>query len=733
MSCRRIHRVRCASLVSLLGVTAVVLLAAPVGAAATGPTPVTCANLETAMNGASEGEVLELSESCVTNVIVTNTKAFTLEGDGSAVLSPKTADTPIIEATATGVRFTLEDLLFKRGLSEQGGAIWVHAGKEAVALRDDTFLSNAAKNDGGAADVEDDGEAASEPTVIEGDAFGAPGEGNIAGGYAGGAAYLRVSGPLRITHNSFSDDEVTSTFGGGGGLDVETSNPKSAVAPVQISSNTFTGNRVIDSGGGAFIMAGGGQTVTLEGNLFSANRVAGKEAEYPREGAGLALAILPFEGASFHVVQAHNTFTGNVVEATERSGKMLAAGGGGEWVYGVNVQSTADVFSDNQVTVDEGRPPEGGGLGVLGTSTTEAHPQLASFSGIDDLFLDNSIAPGGWGGAIYTGFQNAGCQPAETCTGSTTLVLDDSTVYANEVKTGSGSEGGALWGSPNDSLTVANSIIFGNSPQPEIFGYATGEKAPTFAYSDVCTEPGGSTVASGAGNICSNPQLNAGGEETASSPTIDAGSNALVPSGLITDAFGTTRILPGHLGCTSASPAVVDMGADEFMPSAPSCPAPVKPQAPVPGLTHFVSLKTSSTGVALRLSCSSTDGQGCSGTIFVTSDETLQGKKVVAVSASNHTKLSVRIGQASFSLPAGGTATFQVKLNATGLQLLRQFHAMSAYVLANEEVVNGSPPFIFLFHSARFSEPTKQKHKKHKSKKHKARRHTPRHPKKHHH
>ena len=135
---------------------------------------------------------------------------------------------------------------------------------------------------------------------------------------------------------------------------------------------------------------------------------------------------------------------------------------------------------------------------------------------------------------------------------------------------------------------------------------------------------------------------------------------------------------------------------------------------PIPGLTHLVSLETSSTGAALRLSCSSTDGRGCSGTIFVTCDETLQGKKVVAVSAAKRTQVPVRIGQASFSLTAGGTATIQVKLNSTGLRLLRHFHAISAFVLANEASPT-STPFIFLFHTTRFSEPSKHKlrHSKH--------------------
>jgi hypothetical protein len=689
---------------------------------ATGPTPVACANLETAINGATEGEVFELSESCVTNVDVTSTKAFTLQGNGSAVLSPKTSGTPIIRSTTEGMRFTLQELVFKNGMStDEGGAIDIESGKESVTLHDDTFLANTAGNGGGAVYITDVGQAGSEPTVIEGDTFGAAGEGNRADGIAGGGAYLRLSGPLRVTGNSFLDNEVTSNFGGGGGLDLEPSDAKTATAPIEVLDNTFTENRVLDSGGGAFIEAGDNQTVTLEGNLFSANRVAGTEAEVPRQGGGLVFAIAGFsDGTSFHVVQAHNKFVGNTVEATEATSAKLAAGGGGEWVYGVDVQSTADVFKENRVTVDEGEPPEGGGLGVLGSSTHEEHPQLASFTGVDDLFLGNSVAAGGWGGAIYTGYQNAGCQPIETCTGSTTLVLDDSTVYANEVKAGAGSQGGALWGSPNDSLTVANSIIFGNSPQPEVWGYATGAAAPTFEYSDVCAESGGPLVPTGEGNICANPQLNGSGEETASSPTIDAGSNALVPAGLATDAFGNTRILAGRLACVEV-PKVVDMGADEFTTSqlaVPPC-APLGIAKPVPGLTQFVSIKVKANSVALKLSCKGTSAQICSGGAEITTAETLKdnGKKIVAVSSEVHhgivpDKIPVKIAEAPFSLAGGSTTTIQLKLNKTGLGLLKRFHAMPSLVLGSEATASG--PFLFIFHGVRFSEAKKPKKKKHK-------------------
>jgi hypothetical protein len=131
-------------------------------------------------------------------------------------------------------------------------------------------------------------------------------------------------------------------------------------------------------------------------------------------------------------------------------------------------------------------------------------------------------------------------------------------------------------------------------------------------------------------------------------------------------------------------------------------------QDPTPGLTRFVSLKLSSAGIALRLSCSSTDGRRCSGSIFVTSNEILRGKKIVAVSASKRTKAPVRIGQAAFSLGAGSTATIHVKLNSTGLSLLRRFHTFSAWVLANEAMPSGSQVLFFL-HDARFSSPNEKR------------------------
>jgi hypothetical protein len=553
--------------VTVAAAASAALLIAP-GAAATAPTPVSCAELETEMNRATSGEVLELTEpgQCETNVKVTDAAPFTLQANPGTVLLPKNSDEPIIGATEEGVSFALEHLVFAGGKYDHGGCLSISAGEEAVTVREDAFIECGSAGQGGAVDIYDSGEPGSEPTVIEYDTFGESGEGNRAV-EGGGAVQLNLAGPVRVTHNYFEDNIATGGFGGGGGLELIASHPEGA-APVTVSDNTFHDNSALDSGGGAFIDAAKDQAVTLERNVFSENKVAGRGAELEREGGGLVVAVELYgnSGGAPQVIQAHNTFSGNAVEATEATEpccgrtEKLAAGGGGEWALGVNVKSTGDVFEDNGVTADEGQPPEGGGLGVLGTSAEEPTADLATFTAIDDLFLHNYVAAGGWGGGIYTGYVRSGCKPTAHCE-PTTLNLEDSTVYENEVESGLGSQGGALWGSPDDSLTVTNSIIYANEPkEPEIWGYTT----PTFKYSDVCTEPDGPEIPTGEGNICADPRLGREGTEIAASPTIAAGSAALVPAGLTTDRLGNPRIFYGPATCSGPGPGIVDMGAYEF-------------------------------------------------------------------------------------------------------------------------------------------------------------------------
>ena len=73
--------------------------------------------------------------------------------------------------------------------------------------------------------------------------------------------------------------------------------------------------------------------------------------------------------------------------------------------------------------------------------------------------------------------------------------------------------------------------------------------------------------------------------ETAASPTLERGSNSLIPGGLSTDAFGGPRVL-GPMRCVASPVAIVDMGAAEYAYPPLSCPPlivsshPQQPLAP---------------------------------------------------------------------------------------------------------------------------------------------------------
>jgi hypothetical protein len=131
------------------------------------------------------------------------------------------------------------------------------------------------------------------------------------------------------------------------------------------------------------------------------------------------------------------------------------------------------------------------------------------------------------------------------------------------------------------------------------------------------------------------------------------------------------------------------------------------------GLPRVVSFRIKpATGVTITLGCTGTSTQPCTGTIAATTAETLKGKKVVAVASSakhvaKGNERAIRIAQAPFSLAGGQTATIHLKLNSTGLKLLRRFHAVSAYVLAGEVIPQGK--FVFLAHEVLFKTPVKRR------------------------
>jgi hypothetical protein len=304
------------------------------------------------------------------------------------------------------------------------------------------------------------------------------------------------------------------------------------------------------------------------------------------------------------------------------------------------------------------------------------------------------------------------------------LTLEDSTV------TGNVSSGGTAGvnGEETDHLTLKNSIVYGNSGGADLGGFAGVGGSLAATYSDVCS---GTAPLTGVGNICAAPQLASPStgdvHETGSSPTIDAGSNPLVPSGLSTDVFGGERILAGHLGCTVENPKVVDIGADEFIPPVPPCVPMIVPPPffPKPALASLVKLKLGPTSATLKITCKGTSTQSCTGKIVIRTAETLQGKKIVGLIARKHAAQShtaITVAEAPFTVISGHTLTVQLKLDPTGLALFKRFHGLPGYLIATQalpptQALQHESPFVFVLHSLRFIPPRK-KHKQHHSKHH---------------
>jgi hypothetical protein len=634
-----------------------------------------CAELQPILNAAPEGEVITLAALCTASNSGTSKGSFKLPSAANITIEGQSGMTAGFEGTGvkgsalegTGNGLVLRNLVVEKYSLEQEAAVTLHPSEGALPkLESDRFID----------DVQTDT------------------SGNLA---RGGALYLftfnstcAYTSPLSITGSVFEGDQI---------VDTSTHNPS-------------------DQGGAAYAeiactkASGPVDFATLTANKFTDDGIStatGREAF----GGALFLGNSSQAETLVSATQSGNVFEGDTIASPTPT---AVYGGGGEWAPSLDLTSTDDSFVKNSLPGPQGASAasEGAGLGVITATCSEKATASAT--------LDNAIVAANTIGAPSEGGESegagiyAGCFPTHP-NGHFHLSLNDSTVAGNQAPGGIS----GIDGEDTDQLALANSIVASPPGQADIGGFrAVSGGSLTSLFSDACA-PDTSTPLPGEGNICADPALTSAEtgdvHETYLSPTIDAGSNALVPEGLTTDAFGTPRILAGRLGCTSASPAVVDMGADELVSLAtPSCPPSVQkspPAPPRPGRTNFVSLKTSSTGASLRLSCSSTDGLGCSGTIYVVAEETLHGKRVIAADAARDRR-SVTIGQAPFSLPVGATATFAVKLNAAGRALLHRFHSISAFVLANEASPT-STPFIFLLHETRFSEPKqhKQRHSKH--------------------
>jgi hypothetical protein len=405
-----------------------------------------------------------------------------------------------------------------------------------------------------------------------------------------------VTRPYVFDHDTFTNDSNTGTGTNGGALSVTlapASCPVLTTPDVTFAGSTFTNdsavgtdgnNGALDGGGGGAALdlecpqaAGISATVAITGNTFSGDTVSAPSGR-SRQGGGLWI------GVGRHQVAAQNMITQsvNVFDHDSITGTGGSYLGGGEYTAGDDITSDRDSFVANSIPGPSTSTlsSEGGGLATLGGGgCTLSAPTTSQFTNL--VVTGNSIAAPtatGTGATVEGAGIYAGCNANGA---GYHLTLTNATVSGNTAS-GTGAVTG-VDGEATDSLVLQNSIVFGDSGGAEIGGFGAGV---TSSFSDVCASGSTTTPFAGTGNICTDPTLadigNGDLHETASSPTIDAGSNALVPTGVTSDFFGVPRILAGKFG---DSPTV-DIGAAEFAPPAPvNSGLPVISGTPVEGQT----------------------------------------------------------------------------------------------------------------------------------------------------
>ncbi len=373
--------------------------------------------------------------------------------------------------------------------------------------------------------------------------------GNSAGG-AGGGIYS-TDATLTITSSVVSDNSAGTQGGGVVGY----------AATLTVTDVLIAGNSAIN-GGGLFGMEmmdlGAGGEVCYGTMTITDSTITGNSAE--NRGGGIYNddgCVLSLEGS--HV--------------SENS----AQGGGGIYNVGVSLFVTDSVISENLANGNGGGVYHVDSYAIIRNSAITDNVAGFSGGGIANadhgaIRVENSTISGNvaecdeWlvgGGGVYIDYDTNGT--------STTIV--NSTIVNNVAMDGAGISCGAGTESPN-LLTLINSVVAGNNAntyadvlligcalRPESANNLIGKWEGSFAHED--SSPGVESI-TGTPGAPLDPMLTAIADEDGSvlyycpmsgSPAIDAGSNLLIPSDMITDQRG----MPFFRLCGAA----VDIGACE--------------------------------------------------------------------------------------------------------------------------------------------------------------------------
>jgi len=435
---------------------------------------------------------------------------------------------------ATSISFTLDGFVITAGLGEEfgdegeGGGL--RAGHSNATLRNIIFCGN--------------------------DVWG-----------SGGGLYA-YSSTIRLTTVTFSGNEA----GYGGGIYLSSST-------AELINATFIDNTSFGDGGGMMITYG--STATLATITFENNLAMGY--------SGSGLSVGDIAGGSSSVVLTDVTFIDNGYSSlTKYGGGMFACynctadltnvaftrnsaeDGGG--LYSDGRSTLTNVTFNNNTATDAGGGMFNWNSGTVLTNVAFANNNAARGGGffnansnptLTGIVFSNNTA--NYGGGLYAHgkpvLSNAlfNKNTANSAGGGVYLINQSTTLVNVTISGNISNEGGGIFIN-NCYPNLTNSILWGNTaPVGAEMTILSGY--PIITYSIVRGGWGGNLDADPLfvdptnGNLRLKP----------SSPAIDAGNNAAVPAGIITDLDGNSRFvdIPSIPNTGKGTPPIVDMGAYE--------------------------------------------------------------------------------------------------------------------------------------------------------------------------
>ncbi|MDX6413309.1 MAG: hypothetical protein QOH23_719 [Gaiellaceae bacterium] len=192
------------------------------------------------------------------------------------------------------------------------------------------------------------------------------------------------------------------------------------------------------------------------------------------------------------------------------------------------------------------------------------------------------------------------------------------------------------------------------------------------------------TVTGTAGDTGGTPSLLVGGQATnvasdgtwSRQVTLSAGANTITAQATDADGNSTSRSVNVTYSPPAAGSApVTDSQAPAIQPA----------QVSLVGGAHAMK-----GGVRFRIRCLN---QACQGTTKLQSVEVLRtaGGVPTAVRSARASRKTVTVGSGTFALAAGSTETVTLKLNATGLKLLKRFKRLPAKLTV---ALKAAPPLV---------------------------------------